>query len=85
MTVLPSVETMNPRTKPIDELVAEKIHERTGRRVQNLTVELAGDRIVLRGRARSFHVKQLALHGVRELLPTAALHNAIEVEACAVA
>jgi hypothetical protein len=64
------------------EVVLQRVAERTGRRVQNLVVEVAsgGDTVVLRGRTNSFHVKQLAQQGVREALPEAQLENAIEVE-----
>jgi hypothetical protein len=64
------------------ELVTQRIAERTGRRVQNLVVEVcgSGESIVLRGRTNSFHVKQLAQQGAREALPNARLENAIVVE-----
>ncbi|WP_162672879.1 phospholipid-binding protein [Gemmata massiliana] len=50
--------------------------------MQNLEVEIAtgGDRVVLRGRTSSYHVKQLAQQGAREALPHARLENAIVVE-----
>jgi hypothetical protein len=50
--------------------------------VRNLVVEVsgAGESVVLRGRATSFHVKQLAQQGAREALPHARLENAIVVE-----
>ena len=53
---------------------------RTGRRVRNLRVELRPEQVVLLGRAASFHVKQLAQHGVRELLPDVRLENTIIVD-----
>jgi hypothetical protein len=53
---------------------------RTGRRVRNLCVELRPERVVLRGRASNYHVKQLAQHGVRELLPHVNLENVIIVD-----
>jgi hypothetical protein len=64
------------------EIVMQRIAERTGRRVQNLVVEVCsrGESVVLRGRTSSFHVKQLAQQGAREALPNARLENAIEVE-----
>jgi hypothetical protein len=34
---------------------------------------------VLHGQASAFYIKQLAQHGVRELLPDVRLQNAIEV------
>jgi hypothetical protein len=52
---------------------------RTGRRVRNLDIELQPERVILHGLAFSFHVKQLAQQGVREVLPHVDLENAIEV------
>lgn len=57
------------------------IQSRTGRRVRNLAVELRPERIVLRGLAATYHVKQLAQHGVQDLLPHVRLENAIVVGA----
>jgi hypothetical protein len=59
--------------------IESRILDRTSRRVQNLAVELGGGRLVLRGEAASFHVKQLAQHGVREMLPNVTLVNEIVV------
>ena len=70
---------MNALAKPLNELLTDKIQDRTGRRVRNLAVEVAGETVVLRGKAPSFHIKQLAQSGVRELLPQVAVRNAIEV------
>jgi len=53
---------------------------RTGRRVRNLAVELEAERVVLRGLTNTYHVKQLAQHGVREMLPDVRLENVIVVE-----
>jgi hypothetical protein len=53
---------------------------RTARRIRNLTVEVAPGHVVLRGQASSYYVKQLAQHGVRELLPQVRLENSIVVE-----
>ena len=65
------------------EALTERVHTRTGRRVSGLTVEVAGGAVVLRGTARSYHVKQLAQHGAREVLPDAKLLNAIVVQPAA--
>lgn len=62
------------------ELLLKRIENRTGRRVRNLSVEVGTNRVVLRGHAASYHIKQLAQHGVREALPTVHLENAIVVE-----
>lgn len=54
---------------------------RTGRRVRNLDIELFPERVILHGQAASFHVKQLAQHGIREVLPEVRLDNEITVNA----
>ena len=59
--------------------LAERVCQRTGRRVRNLSIELRPDGVVLRGRAPTYHVKQLAQQGVRDLLPQVELYNAIVV------
>jgi hypothetical protein len=61
-----------------DEL-ATHILARTGRRLRNLDIQVQAERITLRGQAASFHIKQLAQQGVRDVLPDIGLDNAIEV------
>jgi hypothetical protein len=56
------------------------IRARTGRRIRDLNIELRPEQIILRGRAATYHLKQLAQHGVRDLLPHISLQNAIEVD-----
>jgi hypothetical protein len=56
------------------------VQARTGWRVRQLAVEIHPGRVVLRGRASSYYVKQLAQHGVRELLPHVRLENSIAVD-----
>ncbi len=70
---------MSAPPKPLDVILTERIHHWTGRRVRDLAVEVAEDTVVLRGRTDSFHVKQLAQHGVRDVLPQVAVRNAITV------
>ncbi|MBN9516957.1 hypothetical protein J0H58_00330 [bacterium] len=70
---------MSTTPPSLSELVLERVATRTGRRVRDLVVEVAPDRVTLRGRTNSFHVKQLAQHGVREIVPTLRLENAIVV------
>jgi hypothetical protein len=55
------------------------VHERTGRRVRDLHVELEHERIVLHGKAGSYYVKQLAQSGVRDMLPEMTVENDIVV------
>jgi hypothetical protein len=71
---------MTATVPSLDEVIAQQVEQHTGRRVRNLSVEVIGDEVVLRGRANSFHVKQLAQHGVRAVLPFAPLRNAIVVD-----
>lgn len=67
---------------PSEQLLAEHVRERTGRRVRDLSVELRAGRVVLHGHASTYYVKQLAQHGVRDLLPEVLLENAIVVDEC---
>lgn len=73
---------MSSLPMPVAEVLAQRVADRTGRRVRNLVVEIAddGDSVILRGRTNSFHVKQLAQQGVREALPNAEVENSIVVE-----
>jgi hypothetical protein len=57
-----------------------QVQTRTGRRIRDLAVKLDQERIVLQGRAATYYLKQLAQHGVRDILPQARLFNAIEVD-----
>jgi len=75
-----AVEVPMPSDFPhLREKLETCVLARTGRRVRNLAIDLAPDRVVLRGMAMTYHVKQLAQQGVRELLPDVRLENAIEV------
>ena len=63
----------------LQQELEQRVSLRTGRRVRNLAVELGPERIVLRGQAQTYHIKQLAQHGVRDLLPNVRLENVIVV------
>jgi hypothetical protein len=71
---------MTASVPSLDEVLVQNVELHTGRRVKNLSVEVIGDEVVLRGRTNSFHIKQLAQHGVRAVLPHAPLRNAIVVD-----
>jgi hypothetical protein len=45
-----------------------QIVRRAGRRVRQLHVEVGADRVVIHGRTASYHVKQLAILAVLEVL-----------------
>ncbi|MFO0937094.1 MAG: hypothetical protein U0798_11330 [Gemmataceae bacterium] len=63
----------------LTDRLTRSVLERTGRRILGLHIKLEADRVTLTGRTDSFHVKQLALSGIRELLPDASLKNDIAV------
>jgi hypothetical protein len=56
-----------------------RIRARTGGRLRKLDIELSPDGVVLHGETTTYHVKQLAQHGIRDLLPNVQLRNDIVV------
>lgn len=73
-------ERMSTTAPNLSELLVQRISKWTGRRVHNLSVEVGGGRVVLRGQTKSFHIKQLAQRGAQEVLANLKLVNAIVVE-----
>jgi hypothetical protein len=69
-----------PLTVQIKDQLDRLVRTRTGRRIRNLAIELDPERVVLRGQASSFYVKQMAQQGIRDFLPNLVLENSIEVE-----
>jgi hypothetical protein len=61
------------------EELESRIKALTGRRLRNLDIDLSTQGVILKGEAQTFYVKQLAQHGVREVLPNVRLDNAIQV------
>jgi hypothetical protein len=59
--------------------VERRVRWRTGRRIRNLRIDVEPERVILRGQTSTYHVKQLAQHGVLEILPQIRLDNTIEV------
>jgi hypothetical protein len=53
-----------PQPADLKQLIERQIVERTGGRIQELAVAVSGDRVLIRGRAATFHLKQLAIQGV---------------------
>ena len=60
--------------------IKRAIRRETGRRIQDLAVELQGDALLLRGRCASFHCKQVAQQAAMSFLSGNSLVNQIEVE-----
>ena len=56
-----------------------RVQTRTGRRVRNLAVELAPERVVLKGHTATYYIKQLAQQEIRDCLPHVRLDNDIVV------
>jgi hypothetical protein len=71
---------MSTTAPNLGELLLQRISKWTGRRVHDLRIEVGVERVVLNGRAKSFHVKQLAQHGAQEILPHVKLENNIVVD-----
>jgi len=71
---------MVSKLSQVQDQLEQQVRRRTGRRVRNLAVELQSERVVIRGSVSSFHLKQLAQQGVRDLLPYVLLENAITVD-----
>jgi hypothetical protein len=64
----------------VEDSVRDRVLTWTGRRVRGLVVVVRGKTVVLAGKASSFHVKQLAQRGARDVVPQAPLANEIVVE-----
>ena len=56
-----------------------RVLARTGSRLSNLGIELSPDGVRLLGQTATYHVKQLAQHSVREMMPGVRLQNDIAV------
>jgi hypothetical protein len=52
----------------VEQAIRDEIMRRTGGRIQLLEVEVRGERIVVRGRASCYHLKQLAIQAVLEVV-----------------
>lgn len=69
----------HPHAIQLQADLERSVHDHTGRRVRDLAVEVRPEQVVLRGRATTYYIKQLAQHGIREVLPDISLENAIVV------
>jgi hypothetical protein len=71
---------MGKNSIPLQHELEHRVLWRTGRRIRDLAIELRPERVILRGRASTYYLKQLAQHGVRDVLPHVVLENAIMVD-----
>jgi hypothetical protein len=72
---------MIPKQPRLQHVLEYQVQLRTGRQIRNLVVELEPEKVTLRGRASTYYAKQLAQHGIRDVLPRVHLENAITVDA----
>lgn len=63
-------QTTLPRLADLEQTIKHRIAERTGGRIQTLEVEVIDNCVVVRGWAASFHLKQLAIRGVFDVIDT---------------
>jgi hypothetical protein len=57
-----------PPSKALELAIMRRIVQRTDGRIQLLEVEMLDDRVVIRGCAPSYYVKQLALQGILDVI-----------------
>ena len=65
---LPNPTAASPSLLNLDQCLAQWITKRTGGRISELSIERLDGRIVIRGSARSYYVRQLAQAAVNEVL-----------------
>jgi hypothetical protein len=74
-----------PRTaeaeQALERAIERQIRQRTWGRIQGLEVRVSHDLLIVRGRAPSYYVEQLALQGVLDLVGSAgAMRIQLDVE-----
>ena len=61
----------------LERAIERQIVQRTSGRVRALEVEMTDDRVIVRGRAPSYYIQQLALQGVLDVIEPA---GAVRIE-----
>jgi hypothetical protein len=56
------------RSPDREQAIRHRIAERTAGRIRTLEIEVLDDRVVIRGHAPSYYLKQLALQGVLDVI-----------------
>jgi hypothetical protein len=65
----------------LERAIASRIRQRTSGRLHGLEVSVSHDLVIVRGRAPSYYVKQLALQGVLELVePSGAMRIQLNIQ-----
>ncbi len=57
-----------PQRSEFEDAVVHRILHRTNGRVQTLEVEVIGNRVIIRGITTSYHLKQLAIQSVIDVI-----------------
>jgi hypothetical protein len=65
---MPAEKAKRPVKEGIEHAIKQRIMQRTGGRIQTLEVVVTGECINVRGRTVSFHLKQLALQGILDVI-----------------
>ena len=60
-------------------MVERRVLQRTHRSIQDLTVDMVDESIVISGRTNTFYVKQLATQAAQEVIADGSLSNEITV------
>jgi hypothetical protein len=71
----------SPSATELEQAIMRQVMQRTGGRIQMLNVEVVGQAVVIRGRAPTYYLKQLALQGVLDRLgPAAEMRIELNIE-----
>jgi hypothetical protein len=68
---MPTAREGGPPPAEREKTIKNLIVQRTGGRIQKLEAEVIGNRVVIRGCAPSYYLKQLAIQGVLDSLGSA--------------
>jgi hypothetical protein len=74
-----TLETSIGRSTPNHDGIVRRFDAQIGRRIKDLTVVVNETGVVLRGKANSYYLKQLAQHALMRATPLPIVANEIEV------
>jgi hypothetical protein len=73
-------QVKEPRLADFELAIKHRIAQQTAGRIHALEVDVVADRIEIRGRAASFHLKQLAIQGVLEQINSSGMAQHFEID-----
>ena len=62
--MLTTASPLPPERREVEQIIRENIDAQTGRRLRNIEVKLVGNKVMVKGEALSYYIKQLALASV---------------------